>query len=129
MSVIVTMRKVWLLSNNVLYSQETPGMQESGSRLTACRNSKVRVILAYLAGSDWAMAMGDDCVEQWLSKPFDADAYLRLGHEIEVAELPDDVDYEFCSHWFYGDGRVVPLGWAKTLYRLLSHVPDVDLLR
>lgn len=129
-SVVATCRKAWLLSTGHVFEQVDPGIQESGSRLTACRNSKIRVILGYLAGVLWIMAMGDDSVEQWPNGVFDPEGkYALFGHTMEVASLPADVEFEFCSHWFMRNGPAVPLGWAKTLFRLLSHAPDLDLLR
>jgi len=129
MSVVLTCRKVWLTGTGHLFEQRTPGAQESGSRLTACRNSKMRVLLGHLAGALFVAAMGDDSVEKWRDRVFDPEGnYARMGFEMEVAILPEGVQYEFCSHHFLGDGTAVPLNWAKTLYRLLSHLPD-KLLR
>jgi len=129
-SVVATCRKVFQLSTGHLFEQVEPGIQETGSRMTACRNSKIRVLLAYLAGAEWCCAMGDDALEQWLNGLFDPQGnYKEFGHEMEVAELPDGVLYEFCSHHFTEQGQAIPLNWAKTFYRLLGHSPDRLLLR
>lgn len=127
-SVVATCRKVWALANGLLYEQLDPGKQESGSRMTACRNSKIRSILAYLAGANWVCAMGDDALERWPGDVFDPHGnYAKLGHRIEVPDLPPGVLYEFCSTHFMEDGANVPQGWPKTFYRLLGHKPDLLL--
>lgn len=122
-SVVTTCRKVWALANGKLYAQVDAGIQESGSRMTACRNSKIRVILALLAGAEWCCAMGDDALEYW-PQGFDAQRYEALGHTVEVPVLPSGVEYEFCSTHFLEAGPAVPQSWPKTLYRLLGHAPD-----
>jgi len=128
-SVVATMRKVWALSNGMLLAQVDPGIQESGSRMTACRNSKIRVLLALMAGALECVAMGDDALETWPNDEFDPQGnYARFGHEIEIPELPGDVEYEFCSTHFMRNGEAVPQSWARTVYRLLGHKPDRMLL-
>jgi len=131
MSVVVTCRKVWALATGHLFAQIEPGIQETGSRMTACRNSKIRVLLAHIAGALWCAAMGDDALETWPGGVFDPQGnYARLGHEVVVPSLPPGVEYEFCStHFYCGAGPAVPQGWAKTFYRLLGHAPDQTLLR
>ena len=129
-SVVATCRKVWALANGLLFEQITPGMQESGSRMTACRNSKIRVILAFIAGADWCAAMGDDALEKWPNDVFDPHGnYARLGHVIEIPQLSQGVLYEICSMHFMEDGANIPQNWPKTLYRLLGHEPDPLLRR
>ena len=124
-SALLTGRKVFVTSNGTMLAQVRAGIQESGSRGTAFRNSKMRVILAYLTGASWAMAMGDDAGELTTLTPARmVEAYARLGFEIELAVLPDDVEFEFCSTHFRRDGRAEPQNHGKTFYRLLGQQPD-----
>lgn len=125
-SAVVTMRKILVLADGSMYSQEEEGIQESGSRLTAARNSKCRVLLGLLAGALDVEAMGDDSKEEWSNGRPDLTKYEVMGFRMEEAELPPGCDFEFCSHQFYGE-LAVPLNWAKTLYRLLAHPPEASL--
>lgn len=126
-SSVATNRKVWSLANGILYEQLTPGIQESGSRMTACRNSKMRVLLALACGADACFAMGDDALEVW-PNGFNADAYQACGFTVELPELPSGVEFEFCSTHFTADAAI-PTSWPRVLYRLLGHKPDPLLLQ
>lgn len=122
-----TMNKILCTSDGELVEVEGGGIQESGSLFTASRNSKMRVLLAFLAGAEEAAAMGDDAVEVWLNGALDSAKYLEMGFRVEVPELPQGVEFEFCSTHFKEDGTYEPLNWAKTLFRLLKHKPDPAL--
>jgi hypothetical protein len=51
-----------------------------------------------------------------------------LGLIVEEPDLPEGVK-EFCSTWFYPWGQAVPQTWARSMFRLLAHRPDPDLLQ
>lgn len=127
MSGRLAVRKVFVLPDGDVLEQAAAFAQESGSRETAFRNSKIRVLLGYMAGATAVEAMGDDAKEKWHG-PVDIQAYGALGLTVEVAEVPDGALFEFCSHVFY-PGRAEPTSWAKTLFRLLSHAPSAELWR
>lgn len=121
-SAYLTLLKVWVLRDGRYYEQMFLGAQESGSRPTAMRNSRIRVIMAFLAEALWAMAMGDDDAE--VIEGDAVEAYRRFGLTVEYADLPPDVWFEFCSTWFYHDGRAKFQNHAKMFYRLLGREPD-----
>lgn len=123
-SAIATMRKVLVLSDGKMFAQTRPGVQESGSRMTAARNSKGRVLLGAHVGAETA-AMGDDAVERCPTDPIQE--YHRYGFRMEEAILPEGVDFEFCSSHFRGI-VAEPQNWHKTFFRLLHHKPDVGLI-
>lgn len=126
-SVIAANRKVWSLADGYLYEQASPGIQESGSRMTACRNSKMRVLLALHCGAAECFAMGDDALEVWPNGFDPAGEYAKLGFTMELPLLPPGVDFEFCSTHFYPD-HAEPTSWPRIIYRLLGHKPDPALL-
>lgn len=113
---------VFSLSDGTLIEQCTSGIQKSGSYNTSSSNSRMRVLAARLAGSNWCVAMGDDCVEQ--RAPGDvAERYLVLGHRMKMYEPCGENSFTFCSQNFQlhpEKGPVaVPENWSRTFYRLL----------
>nr|WNK15295.1 MAG: RNA-dependent RNA polymerase [Polerovirus monocotyledonae 2] len=95
------LRNAWLkcisnsvlcLSDGTLLAQSLPGIQKSGSYNTSSSNSRIRVMAAYHVGADWAIAMGDDCLE---SPNSNLTEYKELGFKVEESEK-----LEFCSHIF-----------------------------
>jgi hypothetical protein len=88
------------------------------------RNSKIRALLAYRLGALWARAMGDDCMEQNARADLIEAYWDVFGMTVVEPELPPEVEAEFCSCWFYADGRVVPQSWPRTLFRILNRRPD-----
>lgn len=113
--------KTYVTGSGELWMDQDPGKQESGSLWTAFWNSIMRCLLSAARGSLYCKAMGDDSTELWRKNQ---PAHKVDGFKIEYPELPADVEFEFCSHWFMRDGRVIPLNWGKTLFRLLAHKPD-----
>ncbi|ULN99194.1 RNA dependent RNA polymerase RdRp P1-P2 [Pterostylis polerovirus] len=116
----VRLRNAWLkcignsvlcLSDGILLAQSLPGIQKSGSYNTSSTNSRIRVMAAYHVGADWAMAMGDDCLE---SPNSNLDEYKDLGFKVEASEK-----LEFCSHIFETPTRATPVNVGKMLYRLI----------
>ncbi|QBF54044.1 P2 [Zucchini aphid-borne yellows virus] len=102
---------VFCLSDGTLLEQTTPGVQKSGSYNTSSSNSRIRVMAAYHAGADWAIAMGDDALE---SNPADLEAYKQLGFKVEKSG-----QLEFCSHIFRAPGLALPVNENKMIYKLV----------
>jgi len=119
---------VLMLSDGRMYMPVLPGIQLSGSNNTSSTNSRIRVLIAFLIGARWALANGDDCVEDPVD---DAVAkYKRLGHNLRFYAVTPRAEIDFCSHQ-YSTGGVVPNNYGKALYRLLSLdiVPEEHLLQ
>jgi hypothetical protein len=108
-------RCVFVTSSGQCFEQLEPGVMKSGSYLTASMNSRQRAFLAALIGADFAMTMGDDCVEEHVDNA--VEKYRGLG--FRVVDYSDDQNFEFCSHIFR-DGKAIPLNGIKGLFRLLS---------
>ncbi|AUD57821.1 RNA-dependent RNA polymerase, partial [Arracacha latent virus E] len=115
------LRQVWLscitnsvfcLSDGTLLSQECPGIQKSGSYNTSSSNSRMRVLMSLHAGADWALAMGDDCIEAPNSR---LDAYAEMGFKCEVSDK-----FDFCSHIFQTPEIALPVNVGKMLFGLLN---------
>lgn len=90
---------VMVFSDGRIWEQTVRGIQKSGSYNTSSSNSRMRVILAYMAGASKAIAMGDDCVEEY--SPTAAEFYAQ--HVAVKAYTPArDSGYqmEFCSMRF-----------------------------
>jgi hypothetical protein len=93
-----------------------PGIQLSGSYNTSSTNSRIRVWIASLAGSRWAFAMGDDCVEEHVEGAHEK--YAKLGHKLKMYQERTD-SFEFCSHMFTKQGAY-PVDGTKSLYKLIE---------
>jgi len=111
-------RSVFSLSDGTLIAQTIPGLMKSGSYVTSSTNSRIRVALALLLGSNWVLAMGDDCVEHATDDAHNQ--YARLGHPMKNYDVGGDI--EFCSTHFSGENFecAAPMNWPKTLYRFFS---------
>lgn len=121
-----TCRSLFVLSDGTVLEQLTPGIVKSGRYDTASTNSRIRVMVAAHVGVDDCKAMGDDSVEG--PSPDKELRYRRLGIEYSASEVPPGY-VEFCSHYWELNGcKAIPLNWAKTMFRLLAHAPDLDLL-
>lgn len=107
-------------------SQEIPGLMKSGSYLTSSTNSHVAVMLAYKAGAENVMAMGDDVVAELFSGVSFDDVrryYVETGRKLKVDS--NDV-VEFCSHVFLDPPR--PADLSKMVCKLTSHVNYFDIM-
>jgi len=109
---------VYSLPSGKMLAQTIPGVQLSGSFNTSSTNSRIRVMIAFAIGALWAIAMGDDCVEDFVEG---AEAkYAKLGHPIKMYnERSASSGFEFCSQLFTETGAH-PVDGTKTLYRLLE---------
>ena len=121
---------MFVTSDGEVFIQTKPGIMLSGSYLTSSTNSRSRVGAATICGADWAMAMGDDCVEEnsSLTQKQLIAAYKECGFRIKDVGVCID-EFEFCSHVFR-DGIAIPQNFWKGTFRLLSKEPDVmDLIQ
>jgi len=126
---------VFSLSDGTLIAQVDSGIQKSGSYTTSSGNSRMRVMAAYLCGSAWARAMGDDCIEvcdQQVVGKVIRDRYLAIGHRMKSYDPCKPDSFEFCSSVFsQSNGMAIaePENWSRTFYRLLNQkVGHADVL-
>lgn len=114
----VLARKLFYLSDGQMWEQTVPGVQASGSFNTSSTNSRMRVMVGWVEGQPWVMAMGDDDVEEEGEEVPD---YGRRG--LRVKEYKECVDgvVEFCSTRFPGSWKGYPTQVGRMLFRLLSH--------
>lgn len=91
---------VMILSDGTVWEQTYRGIQKSGSYCTSSTNSRMRVLLAYMAGATKAIAMGDDCVEEYSAEAesFYAQHVLLKGYK--RARIGSGGWIEFCSVLF-----------------------------
>jgi hypothetical protein len=118
---------LFVLSDGRLIAQTVPGKRCSGSYNTSAGNSRCRVMLGYLVGSEQIMAMGDDSVEVGVAEA--AGKYEEMGHIIKTFSESKDA-FEFCSTKIYEkNGTVIgePVNWSRTFYRLLWATDGFDV--
>jgi len=109
-------RSVYAFPNGELRILKGHGVQLSGCYNTSSTNSRLRVLVALLCGASWAMAMGDDCVEEHIDGA--EEKYGDLGHPLKMYNMKT-TDFEFCSMLFKED-TAYPVDGTKTLYRLIE---------
>jgi hypothetical protein len=110
---------IYGLPDGTMVDKLVPGVQCSGRYTTSSGNSRIRVIVAYLVGAEWAFAMGDDCLEDFLgSVELAHERYEALGHPLKMYSETKD-SFEFCS-MLIQDGLAHPVDGTKTLYNLLE---------
>jgi hypothetical protein len=109
-------RTVYAMPDGSLLELLSPGVQLSGCFNTSSTNSRLRVLAAYLVGAAWAIAMGDDCVEDFVADALER--YAALGHPLKMYVLKT-IEFEFCSNIFSKEGAW-PVDGTKTLFRLLE---------
>lgn len=103
---------LFVLSDGSLFAQTRRGVQKSGSYNTSATNSRMRVMLAYMAAAvatggvtqGAVMAAGDDCIEDIAGVDSAAllSVYARWGFRVETSAVLD-----FCSFVFG------PLGFSR----------------
>jgi hypothetical protein len=115
--VMLDSNSIYQFSDGRLVQCNFSGLQNSGKYNTSSGNSIMRIITAFLVGSNWGIAMGDDCIE---SSVLDAQSkYLDLGFRCKMYE-PIKEEFEFCSHIFTSQGAYA-LNVNKGLMRLLQN--------
>lgn len=107
---------VFSFSDGKMVAQVTKGIQKSGSYNTTPTNSRIKVCLGWLAGSEYAVATGDDGVESYVEQA--PDTYALLGHPLKTYYKCTEY-VPFCSSEIRSDGSWVPATWSKTFYRFL----------
>jgi hypothetical protein len=122
----VVCNSVYALPDGTLLELLHPGVQPSGRYNTSSTNSRLRVIVAWLAGAEWAIAMGDDCLEDPV--PDAEEKYLKLGHPLKFYAIKGiDDGFSFCSQVFHRK-VVYPEDGTKTLYNLIEQKEITDEL-
>lgn len=109
-------RTVYAMPDGALLTLVGNGVQLSGCYNTSSTNSRLRVFVSALVGARWAVAMGDDCVEEFVEGA--KDKYLALGHPLKMYQQRTK-QFEFCSNIF-SDKGAWPIDGTKTLYNLLE---------
>jgi hypothetical protein len=109
-------RSVYAMPSGRLLVLKVPGVQLSGTYNTSSSNSRLRVLIAYLVGAKFAIAMGDDSCEQFVEDA--TEKYAVLGHPLKMYERRTD-QFEFCSQLFTDHGAW-PVDGTKTLFKLLE---------
>jgi len=119
----VIMNRTRCLANSVfvtpdyeLITQTKPGVMKSGSYVTSSANSRIRVFNAWLVGARWAIAMGDDCLEEFV--PGAVDKYKLYGHICKQYERAGET-FEFCSQVFDKD-KCRPVDPSRMAFRCLE---------
>lgn len=118
---------VFVLSDGSMIAQSVYGLVKSGEYITSSRNSRIRVNLSIMTGSEWSQAQGDDCGDSII--PNKIQAYKEFGFKLRDVEPFGDEDFEFCSHRWSRTKRIaVPLNWEKMTINLLNSAPSSDML-
>jgi hypothetical protein len=105
------------MPNGDLFYQQIPGWMPSGSMLTTPMNSFCRVSLSLIVGTNWACALGDDCVEQDIGDL--VNKYSSFGYTLTDV-TPVVKTFEFCSHTYDLKTFIAePQNIYKGLFRLL----------
>jgi hypothetical protein len=119
------MLSVFMLSDGQMYAQRVAGILKSGGYKTSSTTSRIRVANALRVGADLAMAMGDDCLEDFTENA--VEKYLALGYRLKFYDVCGEV-FDFCSHYY---DPVKYTAWAqgiaKETMRLL-HRNDINTL-
>lgn len=111
-------RAVFVFADGECVEQCEDALQKSGSFNTASSNSRMKISLAHLIGCKYAVASGDDAIEDYVEGA--VEKYLALGHPVkEYNRCTGDI--LFCSSRIRCDGTWSPETWGKTFYRFLSH--------
>lgn len=116
-------RSVFATSDGKMYEQLVPGVMKSGSYLTSSSNSRIRILLTRLVGSSWAIAMGDDSVEEFVEGA--ARKYAAMGFKVKMYAKCTRSNFNFCSHHFVnGIAKYANVG--KASYNLYMHAPSEE---
>lgn len=112
---VLESRAVFQFSDGLLVAPSYDGIVNSGKFKTSFSNSKMRVIAAYLVGSDNSIAAGDDCIESFVENAIQK--YRELGIVIKnYTEVSNT--FEFCSHRYLQDG-IFAMNVDKMIMNLL----------
>lgn len=109
----LVINSVFCLPNGRLFKLYKPGIMLSGLYCTSSSNSRIRVRLAHLVGSNWARAMGDDCVAEPI--PDAANRYALYGRKVRDQVKSADT-FGYCSRTFRRGELAYPETIAKTVF-------------
>lgn len=117
----------FVFSDGVVWDQEFPGIQKSGSYNTSSTNSRIRVMCGWLVAKRRGevpaiIAMGDDAVENSTEPEMLREEYAKLGFEIKEVST----DIEFCAYAYDMRGGYKPVRWHKMLATFLTKEPRDD---
>lgn len=127
----IVSKQLMVNSDGLLLCPRCKGIQKSGRYTTGASNSHHRCCLAFRAGAQWMMSMGDDCAEQSDLLPHELiQVYLKMGRRLKVdrderlyPRCLEDGDYlDFCSHKITPT-VAYPNKFEKSLAKLLSSRP------
>lgn len=109
-------RSVFMTSDGRLFAQRVYGIQKSGDFNTSSTNSNTRTMACLLVDPNGdPISMGDDGVDLYLEGA--PELYFRkCGMRIKAYNKIVD-EFEFCSHTYHRDGRVIPINLFKMLMR------------
>lgn len=111
-------RSIWATPKGTLLRQNVLGVQLSGLLNTGSTNSRIRAMIAWILGSDYALTMGDDCLEDPIANAMEL--YAALGHPLKMYDTSSE-EFEFCSHLFHRiTGHYYPADPTKSLFSLLT---------
>lgn len=117
---------IFCTSDGVLWSQGKKGKMKSGSLITLRTNCSQRTVTSLIVSNNYdkqfAVTMGDDCVETTFDSMIDS--YAEYGFKLTDVKHHEVGDYkpiEFCSHDII-NGIAIPQNAAKSFYKFL-HSP------
>lgn len=111
---------VHVLTDGTMFSQNFYGVLKSGWYNTSSTNSRMRVALAFLIGASWAIAMGDDCFEEFVENA--REKYAEYGIDLKDYR-PFDEFFEFCSQKMFPDFSSYTTKPERSLVNLLTSQP------
>lgn len=110
---------LYCLSNSKMYTLAIRGNQNSGKLKTSMSNSRMRALVAVVAGCDDCICMGDDNIEEYIEGAIEK--YQNMGIKVKIYE-EIQTEFEFCSKIFQ-QNSCYPVSYGKTLMKLLHQRP------
>lgn len=110
---------VYCLSDSRLFILTVRGNQNSGKLKTSMSNSRMRALVAIIAGCEDCICMGDDDVEEYIEGA--VEKYAKMGIKVKIYEEINE-EFEFCSKIFRSNS-CFPVSYGKTLMKLLHQQP------
>lgn len=133
----LAIHRVTMSSDGELTKRVLLGGQTSGRKVTSSSNSRMRALLAEMAGERFGyraecMSQGDDSIERlpWSVSDLELKAfYEECGFNLRSVEPVDHTKFSFCSQ-VYTNGNPCPESTDKTLCSIASaKVFDEDYVR
>lgn len=114
---LIEARSLFQFSDGTLMYPSYTGIVNSGKYKTSFSNSKMRVYLSQIVGSPYAIAAGDDCIEEYVDDAIQK--YAILGIKIKAYKEIDQI-FEFCSH-VYTNVESYAINSDKMIMNFLHH--------